>query len=51
MELWVLRKKCMLAFAQYYEDTFEERFILVKTDETTKQPTEETIAAVRVDLG
>ena len=50
-ELWVLRKKNMLAFAQYYEDSFEERFILVKTDETTKQPTDETVAAVRADLG
>ena len=41
---WSERKRLVLAAAPYYKDTFADRFIEVALDESTGQPTKETIA-------
>jgi hypothetical protein len=46
-----LRKQCMLDRAPYYEDIFRERFINIEIETATKQPTKQTIAKMRTNLG
>ena len=47
---WSERKRMLLTAKPYYEDTFQERFIVVELDDTTGQPTTETLTALRTEL-
>jgi hypothetical protein len=49
-DFWSERKRLLLTAAPYYQDTFEERFIVVELDPTTGQPTPETLTALRAEL-
>jgi hypothetical protein len=42
-KVWAERKSCLLAAAPFYMDSFKDRFLTVKLDATTGQPTAETV--------
>ena len=42
-KLWGERKSCLLTAAPFYGDSFKDRFLSVKLDGATGQPTEDTV--------
>ena len=49
-KLWNDRKQNLAAAAPFYDDEFQDRFIVIELDGTTGQPTESAIEQVRLEL-
>ena len=49
-KLWSDRKQSLAAAAPFYDDEFQDRFIVIELDGTTGQPTESAIEQVRLEL-